>query len=121
MRDGTTFRLEKKDYPILYKDDLKYFNRILVLTDGNMHVVGGVLFYSNDIQVTILPKYRGHGYMSAIHKNGILQEECNNEGIASVSLEFSELNSMDDFLLRRHMLSYTDLDINNLDIVYDHL
>ncbi len=30
------------------------------------HVVGGVIFYGSvDMQVTMLPQYRGRGYMSA--------------------------------------------------------
>lgn len=69
--DGTTYCLEKQDFPPRkFRQELDSFEKILVLSDGNLHVVGGVLFYGSvDIQVTTLPRYRNRGYMSAIHKN----------------------------------------------------
>lgn len=78
LYDGTTYRLCRQDFPPRkFRDDLRMFEKMLVLSDGNDQVVGGVLFYDNfDIQVTTLPKYRGRGYMSAIHKNGIMESEC---------------------------------------------
>lgn len=96
------------------------FEKILVLSDGNLHVVGGVLFYgSYDLQVTTLPRYRNRGYMSAIHRNGILESECYPG--QRVSIEPSELRSMDDFLKRAHMLRMIGLRAKNLPEVYSWL
>ena len=60
LGDGTTYKLEKQDFPPRkFRRELEAFEKILVLSDGFDHVVGGVLFYgSYDIQVTILPRYR---------------------------------------------------------------
>lgn len=121
LRDGKTYRLEKKDFPPQkFKQELTDFEKILVLSDGFDHVVGGVLFYGNvDIQVTVLPRYRGRGYMSAIHKNGVLASECYPR--QQVSIVCMELQSIDDFLLRNHMLKMAGLRANNLVEVYKWL
>ena len=96
------------------------FEKMLVLSDGNNHAVGGVLFYDSfDIQVTTLPKYRGRGYMSAIHKNGIMKSECYPD--QKVSIVVDELRSLDDFLVRDHMLRMAGLRANNLPKVYEWL
>lgn len=119
--DGTTYRLGKEDYPPRkLKKELEYFEKILVLSDGMDNVVGGVLFYgSYDIQVTVFPRQRGKGYMSAIHKNGILKSECYPG--QQVSIAVDELRSMNDFLLRDHMLKMAGLRAKNLPEVYRHL
>ena len=121
LDDGTTYRLGKKDFPPRkFRQELDSLEKILILSDGNLHVVGGVLFYgSDDIQVTTLPKYRNQGYMSAIHKNGILESECYPE--QRVSIELSELRSMNDFLKRDHMLRMIGLRAKNLSDVYSWL
>lgn len=121
LRDGTTYRLGRQDFPPRkFREELDSFEKILVLSDGNYNVVGGVLFYGSvDIQVTILPRYRGQGYMSAIHKNGILAEECYPG--QKVSIEPSELRSMEDFLKRDHMLRMIGLSAKNLPEVYKWL
>ena len=93
---------------------------MLVLSDGNYHVVGGVLFYGSvDIQVTTLPKFRRQGYMSKIHRNGILASECYPN--QKVSVAERELRSMDDFLVRDHMLRMAGLRAKNLPDVYKWL
>lgn len=121
LGDGTTYCLEKQDFPPRkFRQELDSFEKILVLSDGNLHVVGGVLFYGSvDIQVTTLPRYRNRGYMSAIHKNGILEAECYPR--QRVSIEPSELRSMDDFLKRDHMLRMIGLRAKNLPEVYSWL
>lgn len=121
LNDGTTYRLEKDDFPPRkFKKELEGFEKILVLSDGNGRVVGGVLFYDNvDIHVTTLPKYWSHGYMSAIHKNGILAEECYPN--QKVSIVCKELESIEDFLLRNHMLKMAGLRAKNLLEVYERL
>lgn len=121
LNDGTTYRLGKEDFlPRKFRHELDAFEKILVLSDGNLHVVGGVLFYGNvDIQVTILPQSRGRGYMSAIHRNGVLESECYPG--QKVSIEPGELRSMDDFLKRDHMLRMIGLRAKNLPKVYSWL
>ena len=121
LSDGTTYRLGKEDFPPRkFRQELDSFEKILVLSDGNLHVVGGVLFYGSvDIQVTTLPHYRGRGYMSAIHRNGILESECYPG--QKVSIEPGELRSMDDFLIRDHMLRMIGLRAKNLPEVYSWL
>lgn len=57
--------------------------------------------------------------MSAIHKNGILEAECYPR--QRVSIEPSELRSMDDFLKRDHMLRMIGLRAKNLHEVYSWL
>ena len=57
--------------------------------------------------------------MSAIHKNGILAEECYPR--QKVSIEPSELRSMEDFLKRDHMLRIIGLSAKNLPEVYKWL
>lgn len=69
--------------------------------------------------MTILPKYRGRGYMSAIHKNGILESECYPG--QKVSIDLTELISMSDFLKRDHLLRMIGLRAKNLSEVYSCL
>ena len=80
LSDGSTYRVEKQDFRVLsrrHQKDLDMFEKFLVLSDGLGTVVGGVLFYGAvDIQATVLEDYRGHGFMSAIHHNGIMAAEC---------------------------------------------
>ena len=123
LDDETTFRIEEPLFSQLGRKairELTNFEKFLVLSDGCLNVVGGVLFYGNtDLQVTILPEHRGNHYMSTIHKNGILASECY-EG-QRVSLELHEIKTMDDFLLRIHMLNYIDVPAKNMIEVYKHL
>ena len=121
LRDGTTYRLGRHDFPPRkFREDLDDFEKILVLSDGDYHVVGGVLFYGSvDVQVSTLPRYRGHGYMSKIFKNGILAEKCYPGQKASIVL--SELRCMEDFLKRHHLLSMIGVRAKNLQEVYKRL
>ena len=121
LRDGVTYCLGKQDFPTgKFSEELESFEKILVLTDGNNHVVGGVLFYDRcDIQATILPKYHGQGYMSAIHRNGVLTDELYPG--QKVSIATDELRCMDDFLKRDHLLQMIGLSAKNLPDVYRRL
>ena len=108
LEDNRTYRLEKKDFPRRkFKYELELFDKILVLSDGNGRVVGGVLFYDwYDIQALTFPKYRGKGYMSAIQQ---------------VSLAPEEIKSMDDFMMRYHLLKCAGLKPRNLLAVWNAL
>lgn len=121
LSDGTTYRLERADFPTQkFRKDLELFEKMLVLSDGKNNVVGGVLFYGNvDIQATTLPEYRNRGYMCAISKNGILQSECYDG--QQVSIAPGELENMDDFLLRYHLLQIAGLKVKNLKEIFDEL
>lgn len=121
--DEKTYRVEKQDFRALgkrHQKDLNMFEKFLVLSDGERSVVGGVLFYGAvDIQATMLEEYRGRGFMSAIHHNGIMSAECY-EG-QKVSIVTSEFYTMDEFLCRNHLLKMAGLTAKNLPEVYAHL
>ena len=121
LDDGTTYRLIKHDFPPRkFKDGLEMFDKLLVLSDGNYNAVGGVLFYGPvDIQATTLPKYRGQGYMSAISRNGILRSECYED--QQVSIYEKELRTMDDFLMKYHLIETAGLKVKNLPKIYKEL
>lgn len=121
LSDNTTYRLETNDYSTLkYKEELEGIDKVLVISDGKLNVVGGVLFYGGyDIQITTLPQYRNKGYMSAIHRNGILYRECYPN--LYVSLVTREIRHWQDFHLRHHLVKLAGLIIRNLPEVYKHL
>ena len=123
LGDKTTYRVSAYDFPILgakAAKDLEMFDKFLVLSDGNLSVVGGVLFYGNtDIQITTLPKFRGMRYMSEIHRNGILASECH-EG-QQVSITTHAIRSFDDFKMKSHLLKLAGLKAKNIDEVYRYL
>ena len=121
LYDRCTYRVEKQDFFKLHHfNELDSFDKFLVLSDGNLHVVGGVLFYgATDLQVTVFKKYRGKGYMSAIHDNGILRSECYEGQRASVAVD--NIRTMDDFLLRWYLLQKIGVPVKNLSDVYRHL
>lgn len=123
LGDKTTYRVSSCDFPVLgakAAKDLEMFDKFLVLSDGNLSVVGGVLFYGNtDIQITTLPKFRGKHYMSEIHRNGILASECY-EG-QRVSITPHAIKSFDDFKMKSHLLQLAGLKAKNIDDVYRYL
>ena len=123
LKDGTTYRITPDFYSGLphAKDLSQHFKKFLVLSDGCFNVVGGVLPYweFNDIQVTVFEEYRDQGYMSAIHKNGILRSELPRG--QHVSLVTKEIRSMDDFLKRHYLLKNAGIPISNLPEVYQNL
>ncbi len=83
-------------------------------------MVGGVLFLNNsDIQVAVLPEYRELGYMSRIHDNGIMASECYPGQKVSISEEF--VATLDDFLLRKHLIDKLHIEVKNLERIYDKL
>ena len=52
LEDGTTYRFCKSDFPPRkFRQELDTFEKILVLSDGLGHVVGGVLFYGTVFSV----------------------------------------------------------------------
>lgn len=119
LADGRTFRVTRKDFTRLdcvSRNLLFNFDKFLVLSDGEGHVVGGVLFYGRfDLQAQMLAKYKGHGCMSAIHRNGVLKAELYPKQEVSIS-EFGIL-SVDDFNMKCHLLSLIGLKARNEDVL----
>ena len=111
LKDGTTYRITEKDFPALDERSraaLRIFEKMLALTDGKGHVVGGILFYGRyDLQAWIFPEYRGKGYMSAIHKNGILAAELRKK--QQVTIDPDALESLEDLEMKLHLLSLIGL------------
>ena len=123
LRDNKTYLIDEILWDDILADilhDTYPYNghKCLVLTDGNDHVVGGVLFYGGyDIQIQVLDEYKGQGYMSAIHKNGILNDCLYKNQICTI--EFSAIKSQEDLDMKLHLLSYLDVVIHNLDSLKD--
>lgn len=115
LADKKTYRLCWKDFEKL--DDLsqyylRNFEKLLILSDGHGVPVGGVLFYgSSDIQAEILPPYRGQGYMSAIHKNGVLKKELYPH--QRVSIYSGALESLADLKAKCRLLQMIGLQPSN--------
>ena len=94
-------------------DNLYEGHKALILTDGCGNVVGGVLFYGMyDMQAQVFPEYKGKGYMSEIHKNGILNDNLYNN--QKCSIELAVVESQEDLDMKLHLLSYIDAKISNL-------
>ena len=121
LADGTTYRLTDTDFHALDERSqkaLSLFEKMLVLSDGHDHVVGGILFYGTvDLQAWTLPEYRGMGYMSAIHKNGVLHSELYKG--QRVSLELDEIHSLRDLEMRLHLLDLIGLKAENADSIQE--
>ena len=124
LSDGTTYRITRRnfkniDIPSELKENLNNFDKFLVLTSDGKTVVGGVLFYGSfDIQVQMFPEYKGMHYMSKIHKNGILKSECYPR--QRVTLEVSELDSINDYKMKEYLLKCARLRIANKDEIRAH-
>ena len=122
LKDGKTYRIEKPDFPDYTEngeDPLMMFDFFLALSDGKDHVVGGVLFYgSTDIQIQMLPEHQGKGYMSALHKSGILQEECSPN--QKVSVIAGEIHDFQDFMKRLYLLDLLGLSPDNKPQLFEH-
>lgn len=118
LEDGKTYLIEGdvlRNIPG-HQKDLKAFDRCLVLSDGDGRVVGGVLFYgSYDLQAQMLPEYKGRGYMSAIHRNGILEKCLYPNQRVTICMEMSD--SAEDALMKRHLLSLIGLTEANQDSI----
>lgn len=107
------------------------FEKFLVLTDGMGTVVGGVLFYGSvDIQATVLEEYRGRGFMSAIHHNGIMSTECYEEQKVSIVMkdryetELEELNQLTkkrDELRNKELLQAIEQSKHSFEEIMDFL
>lgn len=121
--DGKTYRISSDDFKQLhpkYLSELVDIDKFLVLTNGHGIVVGGALFYgSSDIQITIFEEYRGMHYMSAIHKNGILESECHPN--QCITIAKYEIKSFDDFLMKHYLASLIGLKITNLAEIHRHM
>lgn len=117
LTDRNTFRLTEQDFAELDERSryaLQKFEKLLVLSDGNRNVVGGVLFYNRfDIQVITLPEYRRCGYMSAIHKNGILRSELYPK--QEIKINSIAIESLDDLRMKFHLLSLIEIKPSNID------
>lgn len=122
LNDGITYRVTTKDFSKIntrHLDELNNFEKFLVLTDDSKRVVGGVLFYGAiDIQEIIFPKYRGKHFMSAIHKNGVMKDECYPE--QKVTIAIDTLKSFDDFLMKHYLISCAGLEITNLEEIHKY-
>lgn len=122
LSDGCTYRITSKEFNKIatkHIDELRQFNKFLVLTNGQQVVVGGILFYgSENIQATIFPEYRGKHFMSNIHKNGILISECypNQE----VTLSKYSIKSFNDFCMKHYLLSCAGLKVSNLPEIHKY-
>ena len=116
LSDRSTYRITSEDFDNIkteYIEELRNFDKFLVLTDKREVVVGGVLFYgSADIQEIIFPEFRGKHFMSAIHKNGILKAECYPK--QKVTLEIGAITSFDDFLMKQYLASCLGITVSNL-------
>ncbi len=123
LPDNRTYRLTRKDFSKL--DDvsrkaLRNFWKMLILADGENHVAGGVLFYGScDLHVKMLQKYKGKGYMSVIHRNGILRAELYPEQEVTISADGIE--SVDDFNMKCHLLSLIGLKAKNEDYIRENI
>ncbi len=117
LPDGRTYRVTVPDFAHLdnpSREVLMNFEKMLVLSDGEGKVVGGVLFYGRfDLQAQMLPPYRRKGYMSTIHHNGILQAELYPG--QEVSISESGIASAADFYKKCHLLSLIGLKARNED------
>lgn len=122
LTDRSTYRIIPADFtqiPACYTRELPWITKILILTDGQDTVVGGVLFYGDtDIQATVFPEYRGKHFMSAIHKNGILMSECYPN--QRVNVDTNNIVSFDDFLMKHYLLSCAGLRITNLAEIHEY-
>ncbi len=119
LSDGRTYRVIRKDFTALEeasRDALSNFEKFLVLSDGKGHVVGGVLFYGPyDLQAQMFTEYQGMGYMSAIHRNGILRAEL--EPGQEVTLSVDGVTSVNDFNMKCYLLSLIGLKAKNEDFI----
>ena len=119
LSDGRTYRVRKGTFVRLDPESrqlLRNFDKFLVLSDGNGHVTGGVLFYGRfDLQAQMLPEHKGLGYMSAIHHNGILRAELHRKQEVSI-MEFG-IDSVDDFNMKCYLLSLIGLKARNEDVL----
>lgn len=121
LNDGKTYLVLKKNHPEVFIGEISgSFEKFLVLSDGNLHVVGGVAFYGNwDIQMQVFDEYQGCGYLSAICHNGILKRECYKNQQATISVE--KLDNFDDFKKRYHLLGLIGAKVRNLSEVWQTL
>lgn len=99
LYDKSTFRVTTEYFDNLsmeQRNELATLEKFLILTDNQIKVVGGVLFYgASDIQITVLSEYRNMGFMSQIHKNGILEAECYPN--QRVTIATNAIESFEDF------------------------
>lgn len=123
LEDGSTYRVSEQKTDLLTKrpkNALMWPTKMLILTDGKEHAVGIVVFWGNaDILIQMLPKYRGKGYMSAIHKNGILKSECYDDQHVTVDKDY--ITSMDDLRKKCYLLRLAGLKPYNLEEIYNHM
>lgn len=116
LSDGTTYLVVADDFAKIktnHLDELRNFDKFLVVTANRELVVGGVLFYgSADIQEIIFSEFRGKHFMSAIHKNEVLKAECYPD--QKVTIEKHAILSYDDFLMKHYLASCIGVPVSNL-------
>lgn len=126
LQDGTTFRiegngLEEVNQKITREIVGAWPSKVLVLTDGAGVAIGAVVFYgSMNLEIFMLPEYRGKGYMSALHKNGILKSELYANQKVWHDMDYPSLPSLDALKMHVHLLRYLGLALNpaDLDMMY---
>ena len=129
LDDGTTYFLEWDDVPIVYSPtNMVRGNKpvnllegcpLLVLSDGNNNVVGGVVIWGHDdIQIYVLDEYQGRGYASAIHKNGVLKNHLYPDQRISIAID--ALSGLEDLNKKLHMLEYLDICPSNVIDLLDY-
>jgi len=123
LNDKRTYRVTKDDFEQInkqYRKELESFDKFLVLTSDGKTIVGGVLFYGScDIQEIIFKEFRGHRFMSSIHKNGILVNELYPD--QRITIVKSAIESFNDFEMKHHLASCIGLRISNLEEIYEYL
>ena len=99
---------------------LRTFEKMLVLSDGCGNVVGGILFYGKwDLQAMVFPEYRGRGFMSAIHRNGVLKAELDPD--QRVTIDMGAVESREDLEKKLHLLGLVGLKPENGDRVEEYV
>jgi hypothetical protein len=123
LEDCSTYRVSEQKTDLLTKRPKNagiWPTKMLILTDGKEHAIGIVIFWGNaDILIQMLPEYCGKGYMSAIHKNGILRSECYENQHVKIDKDY--VTSMDDLRKKCHLLRLAGLKPDNLDEIYDYM
>ena len=121
--DRCTYRVDPLYYLDLdqkFRKAVAYYSKVLILSDGLDHPIGGVFFDGNSTLIMyMLEEYRTFKHMSAICHNGILRSEC--YPYQAVRIPLDSLDSYEYFQKIHHMMLCCGLRINNLDACFEKL
>ena len=121
--DRCTYRVDPLYYLDLdqkFRKAVAYYSKVLILSDGLDHPIGGVFFDgSSTLIMYMLEEYRTFKHMSAICHNGILRSEC--YPYQAVRIPLDSLDSYEYFQKIHHMMLCCGLRINNLDACFEKL